>query len=122
MKLKRNKLRRRLPIFPNSFRIFLPYIILYNHIFVFPAYDHGDQVIQQGDIVQFKGASHEIQQYRDQFHKEPFWTNSMFGGMPAYQVGTLYHGNIFQYLDKILMGGLPYPSGCSSCCLSVFIF
>jgi hypothetical protein len=101
---------------PSLFSKFIPHILAVVSFYIitflyFQPMITGDQVIQQGDIVQFKGASHEIQQYRDQFHKEPLWTNSMFAGMPAYQVGTLYHGNLFQYADNILMGGLPYPSG-----------
>ena len=48
-----------------------------------------NKVLQQSDILQFTGASHEVVTYRDTAHKEALWTNSMFGGMPAYQISTL---------------------------------
>ncbi|MFH1160630.1 MAG: YfhO family protein [bacterium] len=66
--------------------------------------------IQQSDIMQFKGMSKEIVDYRKATGKEPLWTNSMFGGMPAYQISVIYKGNIFGYLDTILGLGLPHPA------------
>ena len=62
------------------------------------------------DIVQFKGMSKEIQDYRDRTGKEALWTNSMFGGMPAYQISVKYKGNLLGYLDQIFTLGLPLPA------------
>jgi hypothetical protein len=66
--------------------------------------------IFQSDIAQYQGMSKEIDNYRSATGQEPLWTNSMFGGMPAYQVSTLYHGNLIGYLDTILTLGLPHPA------------
>ena len=66
--------------------------------------------IQQSDIQQFTGMSKEIVDFREQYDSEPLWTNSMFGGMPAYQVSTVYEGNVLGFLDKILSLGLPHPA------------
>ncbi|MEI7726611.1 MAG: hypothetical protein WCK09_15995, partial [Bacteroidota bacterium] len=65
----------------------------------------------QSDIAQFLGASKEIADFRAKTGQEPLWTNSMFGGMPAYQVSTVYKGNYIGYLDQLLMLGLPQPAG-----------
>jgi hypothetical protein len=66
--------------------------------------------IQQSDIRQFTGMSKEIVDFREQYGSEPLWTNSMFGGMPAYQVSTVYEGNVLGFLDKVLSLGLPHPA------------
>lgn len=68
------------------------------------------KAIQQGDIVQGKGASKELSDYRKANGKEALWTNSMFGGMPAFQISTVYNGNLARYIDKILTLGFPHPS------------
>jgi len=52
------------------------------------------------DIVQFKGMSKEIADHREKFDEEPLWTNSMFGGMPAYLVSTQYNGNLLKKLHR----------------------
>ena len=66
--------------------------------------------IYQYDIVNFKGVSKEISDFRDKTGQEPLWTNSMYGGMPAYQVSTRYPGNLTGYIDTILSLGLPHPA------------
>jgi hypothetical protein len=63
----------------------------------------------QSDIVHFLGISKEIVDYRNTTGQEALWTNSMFGGMPAYQVSVKYAGNLIAHLDKILTLGLPHP-------------
>ena len=66
--------------------------------------------IWQSDIAQHLGASKEIAGFRAKTGQEPLWTNSMFGGMPAYQVSTVYKGNYIGYLDSLLTLGLPHPA------------
>lgn len=66
--------------------------------------------IQQSDIMQFKGMSKEIADYRAQTGDEPLWTNSMFGGMPAYQISVVYTSNFIGYLDKVFTLSLPRPA------------
>lgn len=57
--------------------------------------------ISQHDIVQFKGMSKEIVDHREKYGEEPLWTNSMFGGMPAYLVSTQYKSNALRILHRI---------------------
>jgi hypothetical protein len=66
--------------------------------------------ILQSDIIQFKGMSKEIVDFRAKTGQEPLWTNSMFGGMPAYQISASYTSNLLGYVDKALMLGLPHPA------------
>ncbi|MEI7489802.1 MAG: YfhO family protein [Bacteroidota bacterium] len=69
----------------------------------------GKQILQS-DIMHWKGAAKEITDFRDKTGQEPLWTNSMFGGMPAYQISTRYNGNVLGFLDNILTLGLPHPA------------
>ncbi len=58
------------------------------------------KVLRQHDNIQYRGMSKEIVDFRVKYHKEPLWTNSMFGGMPAYLVSMVYSSNLFRYVDK----------------------
>jgi len=66
--------------------------------------------LKQHDIAMFKGMSKEIVDHREATGEEALWTNSMFGGMPAWQISVQYSGNLIAYLDKIFTLGLPYPA------------
>ena len=57
--------------------------------------------LNQHDVLTYKGMSKEIQDYRDKFDKEPLWTNSMFGGMPAYLISTRYMANKIRIIQQI---------------------
>ena len=46
--------------------------------------------------------SKEIQDHRDKYGEEPLWTNSIFGGMPAYLISTRYPGNLIKYVDFVV--------------------
>lgn len=67
--------------------------------------------IKQSDVTHFQGMSKEISDYREQTGEEALWTNSMFGGMPAFQISVVYHGNLVKYIDKVFLLGLPHPAG-----------
>jgi hypothetical protein len=44
------------------------------------------RVLQAGDTTNYLGASNEIRQYSKSEGRQMWWTNSMFGGMPSYQI------------------------------------
>jgi hypothetical protein len=67
--------------------------------------------LKQSDITHWKGMSKEITDYRAKTGDEALWTNSMFGGMPAYQISVEYKANLMRYIDKLFMLGLPHPAG-----------
>lgn len=53
------------------------------------------KVLQAGDINNWKGAANEAIEYKAQTGEPTFWTNSMFGGMPTYQIaGSLPSGKM----------------------------
>lgn len=66
--------------------------------------------IKMDDIIRYKGMSKEIFDYREKTGKEALWTNSMFGGMPAYFISVQYPGNLIKYVDNILKLNLDYPA------------
>ena len=65
------------------------------------------QRLRQHDISMYKGMSKEIVDFRAKTGEEPLWTNSMFGGMPAWQISVRYKNNLFRYVDRIIRLGLP---------------
>ncbi len=68
--------------------------------------------LKQDDIARHKGMSKEIVDYRKAHNEaEPLWTNSMFGGMPAYQISTKYPGNWIGKLDNVFKLYIPLPAG-----------
>lgn len=66
--------------------------------------------LKQSDITQWKGMSKEITDFREKTGEEALWTNSMFGGMPAYQISVQYKGNLIRFIDDIFKFGLPHPA------------
>ena len=66
--------------------------------------------LKQSDISNWEGMSKAIDDFRIKYHEEPLWTNSMFGGMPAYQISVVYPANLIQYINKIIWLGLPTPA------------
>ena len=69
------------------------------------------QKINQSDYKQFLGMSKEIVDYRSSTGEEALWTNSMFGGMPAYQISVRYPNNILVHIDQFFQLYLPRPIG-----------
>lgn len=69
------------------------------------------KTMKQSDVSNWKGMSKEILDYRAKTGQEPLWTNSMFGGMPAYQISVLYKGNLVRYVDNLLQLYMPHPAG-----------
>ena len=67
--------------------------------------------IDQQDIRQFTGMSKEIVDHRVEYDEEPLWTNSMFSGMPAYQISVRYKKNLISYCSQLFKLYLPGPAG-----------
>ena len=67
-----------------------PYIVAFVAFFAFaliycaPLLD--GKVLQAGDVNTWRGGAEEIIEYKQNTGRQAWWTNSMFGGMPAYQV------------------------------------
>ena len=69
----------------------------------------GGKSLKQGDAVTWTGNSKEIIDHRKNFNEEPLWTNSMFGGMPAYTISVYYSGEVLEYVEDLSKWVLPYP-------------
>jgi len=63
------------------------------------------QEIKQSDITHYKGMSKEVRDYREKTGEEALWTNRLFGGMPAYFIGTQYKSNNTKFLKRLLNFG-----------------
>lgn len=68
----------------------------------------GKQLFQH-DIVQYKGGAKELLDYRAQNGEETYWSDSMFGGMPTYQMGAQFRGDVIKKIDDVL-NFLPKPA------------
>ena len=67
----------------------------------------GKQLFQH-DIVQYRGGAKELLDYRADTGKETYWSDSMFGGMPTYQMGSQFKGDFIKKIDSYL-NILPRP-------------
>lgn len=65
--------------------------------------------IAQSDITQFRGMVKEINGYRAENNKEPYWTSASFSGMPSYQISAYYPNDFVRSIDKALRF-LPRPA------------
>ncbi len=64
------------------------------------------KVILQSDMVSVQGMGKEVNDFRDKYHEEPLWTNSMFGGMPAYLISIRSPGSLIVYVKILLSLGM----------------
>lgn len=85
--------------------IALAAFILISFIYFQPLFQ--GKKIYQGDIVNYKGMSQELVEYRTETGQEALWTNRMFGGMPAYQISHQTPTNYTRFADKVLRMGFP---------------
>ncbi len=68
------------------------------------------KVIFQSDIEQGKGMIKEINDYNEQTGNTSLWTNSMFGGMPTYQISSPQKGNLIQrFVEPLLQLKISAP-------------
>ena len=95
------------------FKKALPHIIaigiflIVSVIFCKPALD-SSQTLQQSDITQFQGMSHQLLERQKEKGEGALWMTNMFSGMPSYQVSypaawspvNLFHDIFTLYLPK----------------------
>ena len=67
--------------------------------------------VKQHDIEMYKGMSKEIVDFRQETGEQSLWTNSMFGGMPAWNISVRQNSNLMSYVNKVFSLGLPNPIG-----------
>ena len=65
------------------------------------------KVLVQGDVNNWKGAAQEAITFYEKEGYSPWWTNSMFSGMPTYQItGKLQTSATYKVMETIARGGL----------------
>jgi hypothetical protein len=90
-----------------------PYLIIFL-TFIFIAVTYFSPVLEgkkifQNDIKHFTGMAKEVNDFRKEHDKEPYWTNAAFGGMPTYNLSALYPNDYIKKIDKMLRF-LPRPA------------
>lgn len=64
------------------------------------------KVLVQGDVNNWKGAAQEARMFYDEHGYSPWWTNSMFSGMPTYQItGRLSSGDLRTTIENVAHAG-----------------
>ena len=92
-------------------KLALPHIVaiavfvLFSSIFFSPLFQ--GYSLKQSDVKQYQGMSKEILDHYAVNEEDPLWTNSMFGGMPAYQILVYEKSNMLSYVDRAIKLGLP---------------
>ena len=77
--MKKTNLRKLTP-----FIVALVAFVAFAFIYCSPVLD--GKLLQAGDTTNYLGASNEIREYSKAEGRQVWWTNSMFGGMPSYQI------------------------------------
>ncbi|MDF2157477.1 YfhO family protein [Algoriphagus sp. CAU 1675] len=93
-------------ILPHLIGIVVFYLLI---VFYFSPLVFDGKVIFQSDILQWEGSAKEVMDFRENTGEEALWTNSMFGGMPAYFISMEFPGDLTNALVKVLTLGLPHP-------------
>lgn len=95
-------------------RQLLPYLaaiaifVIMTLVYVSPVLE-GRQ-LQQPDIIKWQGMAKEINDFRTETGEEALWTNSMFGGMPAFQISVIWANNIATFFHDVMTLWLPRPA------------
>ena len=68
------------------------------------------KTLLQSDVMQARGSQKEIFDYKEKDGNTPLWTNSMFGGMPTYQIWYDHASNITTHIGPAIRAVFPPPS------------
>ena len=97
-----------------NFKALLPHVIaiaiflVVALIYCKPALE--GKVLQQHDISQWKGSIQNSVNYSKTHNGQyPLWSNGLFSGMPAYQIGGVGGNIVAGYTQMVLTLGLPNP-------------
>ncbi len=72
--------------------------------FLFKPYVFDGKVLQQSDNIQAGGMYAEMTKVYEETGEYPLWTNSMFGGMPTYQIKYITNSPIKTVFNTIFLG------------------
>lgn len=86
--------------------VFLAFLLI-TFVYFSPVFE--GKTLAKNDVIQSQGAATEVLEYREKTGRFPLWTNSMFGGMPAYLVGTDYPNSWSTKLGRLFVNLFPEP-------------
>ena len=66
--------------------------------------------LRMEDMTQVQGMAKELQDVKAKTGYYPLWTNSLFGGMPSYQIAMETPYSLIQYVGRIFYVWLPEPA------------
>ncbi|MDE6490656.1 MAG: hypothetical protein K2L49_05805, partial [Muribaculaceae bacterium] len=85
-------------------------IALLSLIYFYPDALEGNQ-LRQPDMQQGAANSRELAEYKDSTGEISYWTNSLFSGMPAFQISPSYpSSSMFSWITTVYGLGLPAPA------------
>ena len=95
-----------------SFRSFAPHFAALI-LFIIIAFAYFVPVIEGKELVahdtdSWRCMAQETIQYNETHDDVTLWTNSMFGGMPVYQITMHQPGNLLQNVEKVIQA-IPHP-------------
>jgi len=96
--------------------IIVAILIVISFAYVFTPIMQGKS-LSQSDVIQAQGSQKEIMDVRAKTGHAPLWTNSMFGGMPTYQIWTSFPNSIATYVVEGMKTVFPNPVDTILLCL-----
>lgn len=93
-----------------NYKKLLPYVLAIVIFYVIvvtyfsPAFNGYE--LPQGDVAHWEGMSKEIVDHRYSEGNDPKWTNSMFSGMPAYQITNIDNSNKVKWIHEVFGIGM----------------
>lgn len=83
------------------------FFVILCFVYFTPAFQ--GKVLMQSDVQKAGATQSEIMKYKELDDKAPLWTNSMFGGMPTYQIWLKYPKNITTHIIDLIKASSPNP-------------
>ncbi len=93
-----------------GFLVSMAVLMIVSVAFFYPDNFKGN-TLAQSDMVQGLANGHEAQEYEAATGEKALWTNSLFSGMPTFQIAPEYPSNsLFTWINSVYGMGLPAPS------------
>lgn len=85
-------------------------IAIVSFVYFYPDASQGN-LLRQFDMQQGAAIGHEAQQWTEATGHSPRWTNSLFSGMPTFQISPSYGSSkLFSWINTVMGLGLPSPA------------
>lgn len=83
--------------------------LIVSYVYCKPAFE--GMVLQQSDILHWKGMAHDGELYAAKHGQPPLWNKTLFGGMPTFQIGYAANNHVpWFFANTFFTLGLPIPA------------